>query len=73
MQVRYSRSIPNSWRLFPSKKTSSDMNVLIWLKCGLFGQGCEEEEKIFLSPKNLKVFYRIISYKFLSILLPSKH
>jgi hypothetical protein len=26
------------------------MNVLIWLKCGLFGQGCEEEEKIILSP-----------------------
>jgi hypothetical protein len=34
------------------------MNVLIWLKCWLFGQGCEEEEKIILSPKNKKYFIK---------------
>jgi len=43
-------TIRNSSRLSPGEKTSSDMNVLIWLKCWLFGQGCEEEEKIILSP-----------------------
>ena len=43
------------------------------LKCWLFGQGCEEEEKIILSPKKSKVFYKIISYQILSKLLPSKH